>query len=115
MTNKYKVTIIPPTGPEENHIIEGEDGPNFKDMYKLMDCNMIEITGARMYGRNFDLYIDEEGRLKTNEVNPAASQYFINWLSNEGRVARIANVVGTAAIVDPNPIGVEHDKSEESI
>tara|TARA_E500000318_G_scaffold22454_2_gene22831 strand:- start:53 stop:400 length:348 start_codon:yes stop_codon:yes gene_type:complete len=115
MTNKYNVTIIPPTGAITKHIVEGEDGPNFADMYKLLDCNMIEITGARVNGTNYDMYIDEEGRLKTNDENPAASQYFINWLSNEGRVARIANVVGTAALVDPNPIGVEHDKSKESI
>ncbi len=38
------------------------------------------------------------------ELNPTASQYFVDWLGNEGRVARVANIVGDAAVVDPEPI-----------
>ena len=105
MTKKYEVTLIKETGEITEHIVEGDDGPNFKDMYKLIDCSTIEITGARKDSKNYDLYIDEEGRLKhETTVNLTASQYFIDWLSHEGRVARILNVVGNAALVNPQPV-----------
>jgi len=103
--NNYRVTIVPVHGEIKEHIVQGDDGPNFKDMYKLLGCNMIEITGCRVGGKNYEMYIDEEGRFKDdNGVNPTASHYFIDWLSNQGRVARIANIVGDAAVVDPEPI-----------
>ena len=103
--HNYKVTVIPVHGEIKEHLVEGEDGPNFKDMYKLLGCNMIEITGCRVGGKNYEMYIDEEGRFKDdNGVNQTASHYFIDWLSNQGRVARVANIVGDAAVVDPEPI-----------
>ena len=103
--NNYRVTVVPVHGEIKEHIVQGDDGPNFKDMYKLLGCNMIEITGCRVGGKNYEMYIDEEGRFKdSNGVNPTASHYFIDWLSNQGRVARVANIVGDAAVVDPEPI-----------
>ena len=103
--NNYRVTVVPVHGEIKQHIVQGDDGPNFKDMYKLLGCNMIEITGCRVGGKNYELYIDEEGRFKDNNgLNPTASQYFVDWLGNEGRVARVANIVGDAAVVDPEPI-----------
>jgi len=105
VTKKYEVTLIKENGEITEHIVEGDDGPNFKDMYKLIDCSIIEITGARKDSKNYDLYIDEEGRLKNKTtVNLTASQYFTDWLSHEGRVARILNVVGNAALVNPQPV-----------
>lgn len=103
--NKYKVTILHTDKEPTDHVVDGSDGPNFKDMYKLMGCNMIEITGARCDNKNYELYIDEEGRFKEdNELNPIATKHFIEWLSHEGRMTMIPNVVGVAAMVDPNPI-----------
>jgi len=112
--NKYEVTLITKDGKQTEHIVEGDDGPNFKDMYKLLDCEMIEISGARKDNKNYDLYFDEEGRLINDPtVNFTASQYFVDWLSHEGRVARILNVVGNAALVNPQP--VDERKVHETI
>nr|BAR17758.1 hypothetical protein [uncultured Mediterranean phage uvMED] len=103
--SKYKVTILHTDKEPTTHVVEGSDGPDFKDMYKLMGCSTIEITGARFNNKNYDLYIDEEGRLKDgNEFNPIATEHFVEWLSHEGRVTMIPNVVGVAAMVDPDPI-----------
>ena len=103
--HNYKVTVIPVHGEIKEHLVEGEDGPNFKDMYRLLGCNMIEITGCRVGGKDYEMYIDEEGRFKDdNGINQTASHYFVDWLSNQGRVARVANIVGDAAVVDPEPI-----------
>ena len=103
--NKYRVTLIPVEGDITLHKVEGDDGPNFKDMYKLLSCNTIEITGARKDNLSYDLYIDEEGRFKDdNSINGRATQLFCEWLDHEGRTTPIDNIVGDAALVDMEPI-----------
>ena len=103
--NKYRVTLIPVEGDISLHKVEGDDGPNFKDMYKLLSCNTIEITGARKDNLSYDLYIDEEGRLKEdNQINDRATRYFNFWLEHEGRATPIPNIIGDAALVDVTPI-----------
>ena len=106
--NKFKVKVFKSDGDVIDTIVEGDDGPQFDgdhSMYKLLDCSTIEITGARYEGKNYDLYIDEEGRMKNNNfVNPEATNCFLDWLDHEGRMTMIPNIVGHAAIVDPEPI-----------
>ena len=106
--NKFRVTLIPVEGDITLHEVEGTDGPKFDGedgMYKLLGCNMIEITGARQGDKSYDLYIDEDGRLKDgNGINGRATQLFCEWLDHEGRATPIANIVGDAALVDMEPI-----------
>ena len=103
--NKFRVTLIPVEGDITLHEVEGTDGPKFGHMYKLLGCNMIEITGARQDDKSYDLYIDEDGRLKDgNGINGRATQLFCEWLDHEGRATPIANIVGDAALVDMEPI-----------
>ena len=106
--NKFKVKVIKSDGDVIDTVVEGTDGPKFNGdngMYKLLDCSTIEITGARYKDKNYDLYIDEEGRFKlTPFINPAATEYFLDWLDHEGRMTMIPNIVGHAALVDMEPI-----------
>ena len=52
-----------------------------------------------------DLYIDEEGRLQDyRPINHIASRCFVDWLDSEDRLTTVPNVVGTAALVERNPI-----------
>ena len=106
--NKFKVKVIRTDGEVIDTIVEGTDGPEFKGdngMYKLLGCDMIEITGARYKDKDYDLYIDEEGRMKdSNIINPSATNLFCDWLDHEGRDTIIPNIVGDAALVDMEPI-----------
>ena len=62
--HNYKVTIVPVHGEIKTHVIQGEDGPNFKDMYKLLGCNMIDITGCSVGNKKYELKVDESWRVK---------------------------------------------------
>ena len=106
--NKFKVKVIRTDGEVIDTVVEGTDGPQFigeHSMYQLLDCSTIEITGARYKDKNYDLYIDEEGRFKNPPfLNVSATEYFLDWLDHEGRMTMIPNVVGNAALVDIDPI-----------
>ena len=108
--NKYKVTIIYTDGRIKDVVVEGTDGPKFdgdNGMYKHLDCSNIEITGARYNNKNYELYIDGEGRLDYYGLptfNPLASKYFVDWLDHEERMTIEPTIVGTAALVEREPI-----------
>jgi len=106
--NKFKVKVIKTDGEVIDTVVEGTDGPEFNGdngMYKHLGCSMIEITGARYKNKNYDLYIDEEGRFKNPPfLNVSATEYFLDWLDHEGRMTMIPNIVGHAALVDMEPI-----------
>ena len=106
--NKFRVKVFKNDGDVIDTIVEGDDGPEFNGdngMYKHLDCSTIEITGARFDNKNYDLYIDEEGRMKNNNfVNAEATNCFLDWLDHEGRMTMIPNIVGHAALVDMEPI-----------
>ena len=108
--NKYKVTILYCDGRVKDVEVEGTDGPEFNGdngMYKHLDCSTIEITGARYKDKNYDLYIDEECRLDylgLPTLNPLASKYFVDWLDHEQRMTMEPTIMGTAALVEREPI-----------
>ena len=106
--NKFKVIRIDTDGSITNHIVEGTDGPKFNGedgMYKLLNCELIEITGAVKDGKTYDLYLDEEGRYKEfATLNHKATEYFHNSFDPELSVFKEPLIVGTAALVDMEPI-----------
>jgi hypothetical protein len=106
--NKFKVKVIKTDGEVIDTVVQGDDGPEFNGdngMYKHLGCSMIEITGARYNDKNYDLYIDEEGRMSDlPTLNHKATEYFLDWLDHEGRMTMIPNIVGHAALVDMEPI-----------
>ena len=106
--NKFKVKVLHFNGDVQDVIVEGTDGPEFQGdngMYKLLGCDLIQITGARYKDKNYDLYIDEEGRFNNPPfINVEATICFREWLDHEGRATPDPRIVGTAALVDMEPI-----------
>ena len=86
---KWKVAIIPAgDGPVTLKTMEGEDGPSFKEIYPLINTNMIQIVEGKWNDVkdniifDCDLYCDEEGRLTGKEHNWRASQLRYNKLKS---------------------------------
>ena len=74
-------------------------------MYQLLNCKLIEITGAVKDDKTYDLYLDEEGRYKEfATLNHKATEYFHNSFDPELSVFKEPLIVGTAALVDMEPI-----------
>jgi hypothetical protein len=108
MENKYNVIILPASGGIIAQTVPGDDGPNFEDIKEMLGINIIEITGATMGGKDYDLYFDEEGRLSNKAIiNDSATVFFLAWLAKEGRMTMIPNVVGNAALVEREPCNVK--------
>ena len=108
MDNKYNVMILPASGGIIAQTVPGDDGPNFEDIKEMLGIKMIEITGATMGGKDYDLYFDEEGRLSNKAIiNDSATVFFLAWLAKEGRMTMIPNVVGNAALVEREPCNVK--------
>ena len=86
---KWKVAIIPAgDGPVTLKTMEGEDGPSFKEIYPLINTNMIQIVEGKWNDVkdniifDCDLYCDEEGRLTGKQHNWRASQLRYNKLKS---------------------------------
>lgn len=108
MENKYNVIILPASGGIIAQTVPGDDGPNFEDIKEMLGIKIIEITGATMGGKDYDLYFDEEGRLSNKAIiNDSATVFFLAWLAKEGRMTMIPNVVGNAALVEREPCNVK--------
>ena len=94
--NKFKVKVIKTDGEVIDTVVEGTDGPEFdgdNGMYKLLGVKYIEITGARYNDKNYDLYIDEEGRMSDlPTLNHKATEYFLDWLDQDVKTKEIENV-----------------------
>ena len=113
---KWKVAIIPAgDGPVSLKTMEGEDGPSFKEIYPLINTNMIQIVEGKWNDVkdniifDCDLYCDEEGRLTGKQHNWRASQLRYNKLkSMEDQLTPDwrdwCHVVGDVAmVVEDNP------------
>ena len=108
---KWKVAIIPAgDGPVTLKTLEGEDGPSFKEIYPLINTNMIQIVEGKWNDVkenvifDCDLYCDEEGRLTGKEHNWRASQLRYNKLKpDEANLfpnwRDYCNIVGDIAMV----------------
>ena len=108
MENKYNVMILPASGGIIAQTVPGDDGPNFADIKEMLGIKMIEITGATMGGKDYDLYFDEEGRMSNQAIiNDSATIFFLAWLAKEGRTTPIPNIVGNAALVQREPVNVK--------
>jgi len=113
---KWKVAIIPAgDGPVTLKTMEGEDGPSFKEIYPLINTNMIQIVEGKWNDVkdniifDCDLYCDEEGRLTGKQHNWRASQLRYNKLKSiEDQLTPDwrdwCHVVGyVAMVVEDNP------------
>ena len=115
---KWKVAIIPAgDGPVTLKTMEGEDGPSFKEIYPLINTNMIQIVEGKWNDVkdniifDCDLYCDEEGRLTGKQHNWRASQLRYNKLKSiEDQLTpdwrdwcHVVGDVGMVVEEDPDP------------
>lgn len=97
---QFTVITIHVNGVCKPHLVKGtDDGPNCKDINDLLDCKSIEIVNGRLNGKNYRLYVDEEGRPSKKFANTISSQMFLDWLNYENRISLTTRLVGTAAII----------------
>ena len=127
MTNQVLI-LKADDSPAEMHTLESnEDGqPSFKDVYPLINTNIIEIAygrwiqgGNKPEGVNVELYCDEEALLKANpKINHRASQVRFNLFKQQFGSSDMPDprLAGDVAVVFPADlkvkIEVEPPKSE---
>ena len=70
-----------PNTKEESYVMNYK--PTFEELYKHLDCSMIEILSGydkNISNRTFDMYCDEESKLKTPIVkNKKATDAWYAW------------------------------------
>ena len=113
----HNIMLVRDNGDIEYHDVEGEwneegsGGPSFKPLYKLLDCNMLEVAyGMSMKDlelilhpnvtvtKEYPIFLDEEGLFKeTNEVNEIATTMQKKWCDANGRM-QISPIVGDVAV-----------------
>ena len=81
--------------------------PSFQDMYKHLDCDMIEMSTAhipewsnRKDGYT-DIYFDEEGKFKEMVIpNKHITNAWYSWMENTGRMPiRNDFIAGKVAVI----------------
>ncbi len=114
MTNQVLI-LKADDSPAEMHTLESnEDGmPSFKDVYPLINTNIIEIAQGRWVqdGQSCDveLYCDEEGLMKADpKINYRASQVRYNLFKQQyGAQMPDPRLAGDVAVVFPADLKVK--------
>ena len=124
MTNQVLILKADDSKAEMHTLESNEDGqPSFKDIYPLINTNIIEIAHGRWVqdgqGCDVELFCDEEALLKANpKINHRASQvrYNLFKLQFGGKDMPDPRLAGDVAVVFPADlkvkIEVEPPKSE---
>ena len=97
--------LVKNNGDIEYHDVEGEwneegsGGPSFEPLYKLLDCNMLEVAyGMGDMTKELPIFLDEEGLYKeTNEVNEIATNMQKKWCDANRRM-QISPIIGDVAV-----------------
>ena len=100
----YKLHVIKP-----NAIVETQDWktkPTFQDMYKVIKCDMIEMSKAYYpeYSNRkdgyVDIYMDEEFLMKETKPNIGATIAWKTWQDKTGHMALPGSVLhGTICVI----------------
>ena len=93
----------------------GPDGPSFKDVYPLINTNMIEIAQGRWIQRgnkrefvDVDLYCDEEALMKADpQINHRASHLRYNLFKSQYKYMPDPRLAGDVAVVFPAKFKIE--------
>ena len=101
----HNIMLVRDNGDIEYHDVEGEwneegsGGPSFEPLYKLLDCNMLEVAyGMGDMTKELPIFLDEEGLYKeTNEVNEIATNMQKKWCDANRRM-QISPIVGDVAV-----------------
>ena len=98
----YNVIIWKDNNNEDIHVFKNK--PTFKELYPLLDCNMIEIQQGydpEVQKRTFDMYCDEEAKLKnTTYPNERATKAWYAWQQKTKRQCLPGDyIAGSVAII----------------
>jgi hypothetical protein len=98
----YNVIIWKDNNNEDIHVFENK--PTFKELYPLLDCDMIEIQQGydhEVQKRTFDMYCDEEAKLKnTTYPNERATKAWYAWQQKTKRQCLPGDyIAGSVAII----------------
>ena len=101
----HNIMLVRDNGDIEYHDVEGEwneegsGGPSFKPLYKLLDCNMLEVAyGMGDMTKELTMFLDEEGLYNnTNVVNEIATNMQKKWCDANQRM-QISPIVGDVAV-----------------
>ena len=98
----YNVIIWKDNNNEDIHVFENK--PTFKELYPLLDCDMIEIQQGydpKVQKRTFDMYCDEEAKLKnTTYPNERATKAWYAWQQKTKRQCLPGDyIAGSVAII----------------
>jgi len=80
MKNKtvWNVIIWKTNGDEDFRVFAQK--PNFANIYRLINCNMIEFhKGCHEDYGNFEMHCDEEAKLTNKPVNKRATKAWYEW------------------------------------
>jgi len=116
--NMFKLTLLKTDDTIEEHHFKHE--PTFQDMYPLIKCSLIEISGGydeNISERSFDIFFNEEGGPlcigyydeKDNpngaKLNKRATKYWFQWLKKENRVCLPNSAIfGNCAYYQKEPL-----------
>ena len=78
---------------------------NFNDYYKHLNCRIFDIARRKIGGKMFDIYVDDEGLLKSPQ--PSVSAYCLS--RNEPML------VGNLIIANCDEVGNTTDLSDDDI
>jgi len=98
----YNVIIWKDNNNEDIHVFENK--PTFKELYPLLNCDMIEIQQGydpEVQKRTFDMYCDEEAKLKnTTYPNERATKAWYAWQQKTKRQCLPGDyIAGSVAII----------------
>jgi len=101
----HNIMLVRDNGDIEYHDVEGEwneegsGGPAFEPLYKLLDCNMLEVAyGMGDVTKELPIFLDEEGLYKeTNQANEIATNMQKKWCDANRRM-QMSPIVGDVAV-----------------
>lgn len=98
----YNVIVWKDNDNEDIHVFKNK--PTFKDLYPLLDCDLIEIQkgyNPEVSKRSFDMYCDEEAKLKpANYPNRRATHAWYTWMKRTNRMCLPGDgISGAVAII----------------
>ena len=91
---KYNVVLIKATG--ERTVVGLTHKPTFKDVYPMIDTNMIEIVSL---SEGLEMWVDEEGLLKNKPLNKFATATVKETWEDRG-INHQPYIVGDVAVLE---------------
>ena len=69
----------------QTRTVEVDDTDHLTEYYKLLNCEIVDITSRKIGGKYFDIVADDEGLMKENPI--------VSALDTEGQPALVGNLL----------------------